>query len=346
MRFEKAELADLTRCYAVADIVAGGAQLLLYASEGADQCISFAYPGFEQNTVWEQPGGTMSMVAIPGKDGEFLAVQKFLPTFNSAEAIIVWAKYDAQSKMWDVQKLVDLPYVHRFDILSAGGVNYFLGATLCTTKQFKEDWSDPGKLYAGVLPDAPGQGMELTVIQDGLVKNHGYTHAVIDGKHCGVVTCESGACVATPPQTPGGDWAVEQIMDWPVSDIALVDIDGDGEQEYVLIEPFHGGIFRIYKKHGKDYKVIYEYAKKMNFAHVAWGGTLCGKPAVIGGYRREGKELFAVTCENAKNMVFHTQTIDYGIGPSNVHVIHAGGRDIILSANRETGQAALYYVNE
>jgi hypothetical protein len=32
------------------------------------------------------------------------------------------------------------------------------------------------------------------------------------------------------------------------------------------------------------------------------------------------------------------------VGPSNVHVMHEPGRDIIVSANREKAEAALYIV--
>jgi hypothetical protein len=64
----------------------------------------------------------------------------------------------------------------------------------------------------------------------------------------GLVTCEEGAFEVTPPQTPGGEWTVTQFMDWPISDISAIDIDGDGELEFATIEAFHGEYFRVYKK--------------------------------------------------------------------------------------------------
>ena len=40
----------------------------------------------------------------------------------------------------------------------------------------------------------------------------------------------------------------------------------------------------------------------------------------------------------------HAVVIDEGVGPSNACVVHENGRDIIAVANRETNEAALYFV--
>lgn len=345
MKFEKTELTELTRCYAAAQTTVDGQDLFLFATEGPGKCLCYTYPGLVEQTVWEEPGGTMSMVPIPGKNGDFLAVQKFLPTFDSKEAMVVWAHRKAEGS-WEIKKLIDLPYLHRFDIFSIEGKNYFLGATLCTSKQYKDDWSDPGKIYVGVLPERPEDGMELRAIHEGLTKNHGYTRWTFAGLDHGVVTAQEGVFLVTPPYK-GEEWKVEQMLDRPVSDVAFVDVDGDGTDEMVTIEPFHGGNFFIQKKEGDGYRIVYRYPKKMDFAHVVWGGMLCGKPVVIGGYRREGKELFVVSCKaHGQRLLFHTQTIDSFTGPSNVHVARMKGKDIILSANREIGKAALYTVME
>ena len=84
----------------------------------------------------------------------------------------------------------------------------------------------------------------------------------------------------------------------------------------------------------------------MDFGHVVWGGKLRGIPTIIGGYRRVEKELFIIQCEDKENLTFKTQVIEAGIGPSNVAVINEHDRDIIVSANRELGEAALYFVTD
>jgi hypothetical protein len=345
MKFEKKFLTNLNRCYATSSTIINGERKILLATEGEGACYIYSGEEFKQETVWDGPGGTMSMIPVPGKNGDFLAVQNFFPTFQSEKATIVWAQ-PQEDGGWNVKTILDLPYVHRFDILTAGGVNYFLGATLCTTKAFKDDWSDPGKIYVGVVPEDLNEPIKLEVIKEGLTKNHGYCHGTWDGKTVGFVTCEEGVFVVTPPQNKDEEWKVEQILDRPISDIAIVDIDGDGVDELVTIEPFHGGDFVINKKVANKYEIVYKYPKEMDFGHVVWGGNLRGIPTIIGGYRRVEKELFYIQCESTQPLKFKTGVIEAGVGPSNVAVINEKDRDIIISANRELGQAALYIVTD
>lgn len=345
MKIEKKFLTNLFRCYATSSTVVNGERVILLATEGEGACYSYSGEEFKQNTVWDGPGGTMSIVSVPGKNGDFLAVQNFFPTFQSENATIVWSKPN-EDGTWETKTLFKLPYVHRFDILQANGKNYFLGATLCTTKEFKDDWSDPGKIYVGEIPDDLNEPIKLTVIKEGLTKNHGYCRTTWDNKMAGLVTCQEGVFVVTPTQDEGTEWTIKQIMNKPVSDIAVVDIDEDGEDELVTIEEFHGGNFIINKKINGEYKEIYKYPKEMDFGHVVWGGKLRGVPTIIGGYRRVEKELFIIQCEDKKNLTFKTEVIEAGVGPSNVAVINEKDRDIIISANRELGEAALYFVTD
>ncbi|WP_411169789.1 hypothetical protein ACH36K_04635 [Clostridium sp. MB05] len=345
MKFEKKFLTNLHRCYATSSTVIDGERHILLATEGEGPCYSYRGEEFEQNTVWDGPGGTMSMIPVPGKNGDFLAVQNFFPTFQSENATIVWAKPVEDGK-FEVKTLFKMPYVHRFDILSAGDKHYFIGATLCTTKEFKDDWSNPGKIYIAEIPEDLNTPFEFKIIKEGLTKNHGYCRTTWNGKMAGLVTSEEGVFVVTPPQKDGDEWSVEQIMNRPTSDIAVVDIDEDGEDELVTIEDFHGGNFLINKKIDGEYKTIYKYPKEMDFGHVVWGGKLRGIPTIIGGYRRNEKELFIIQCDDKEKLTFKTQVIEAGVGPSNVAVINEEDRDIIISANRELGEAALYFVTE
>lgn len=345
MKYEKKILTELYRCYAVSSTVIDGENKILFATEGEGPCYSYSGEDYKQSIVWDAPGGTMSMVKVPGKNGDFLAVQNFFPTFKSEKATIVWAKPEKDDR-WTVKTILNLPYVHRFDILTANGVNYFLGSVLCNSKTSKDDWSDPGKVYVGVLPEDLNKPIELKVIKEGLTKNHGYCRTFWNGKMSGIVTSEEGAFVITPPQSKDDTWSIEQVLDKPISDIAAVDIDQDGEDELVTIEPFHGNKFLINKKINGEYSEIYSYPKKIDFGHVVWGGKLRGIPSIIGGYRREEKELFVIQCIDREKLIFKTETIDAGTGPSNVAVINGKDKDIIMSANREIGEAALYFVTE
>lgn len=341
MKFTKKELIELDRCYAATYTMIDNKPQLLFASEGNGACYMFSPEDYKKTTVWEEPGGTMSIVPIPGKNGDFLAVQKFYRNFESENATIVWAHWTGSE--WDVKNILKLPYVHRFDILTRNGKHYFIGATLCTSKTHKEDWSDPGKIYVAELPEDLTKEMELAVIKDGLTKNHGYSRSKKDDYDISYVTSENGVFRIEPPKDSQDIWKVECILDKPVSDIAVYDMDGDGMEELITIEPFHGGNFVVRKNDENGYKEVYRYPKQFDFGHVVWAGDLRGKPVVIGGYRRDEKELFYLEYSDGK---YVPHTIDSDIGPSNITVLNGDKEDIIISANREVGKAAVYIVKD
>lgn len=341
MQFHKKILATIDHCYAVSAITVKDRLQYLFAAENDNPCYSFDAKTGNPTTVWEHPGGTMSMVHIPGTDGEFLAVQNFKSGFMAQDTTIVWVK--PKEDGWEVTTILKHPFIHRFDILTAGGVNYFLACTLATTKKNKDDWSDPGKLWAGVLPTDLTQPIQLEIIEENLLKNHGYCRVQWNGKMAGMSSSQNGVLVSTPPQKPGDSWTIEKVMDRPVSDIAVLDIDGDGMDEIATIEEFHGNVFAIYKPTSDGFQTIYEYDGDFDFGHVVWGGKLRGIPAFIGGARRGAKELFLVTWNNTTKQ-FETTVIDAGGGPSNICVVNGSDEDVILVANREQAEAVLYTV--
>ena len=345
MKFHKQKLVELHRCYAAGKITEGERQYPLFATEDKGECCFFSGENYEKkNIVWSEPGGSMSVVEIPGKPGELLAVQNFFPTFRSENATVVWCKRK-DSGEWDIQTVLKLPYIHRFDILQCGDVNYFIGATLCTSKTEKEDWSDPGKLYAGRLPDSPDEPIHLEIIKEGLYKNHGYSRVDWHGENAGLVTCESGIYLVLPPAGTRSDWSIEQLMSTPASDVAALDIDGDGEHELATISPFHGNTLAIYKKQDGVYKQVYVYPVIEDFYHVVKACTLRGVPTFIGGCRRGARELFYIQW-NTNTNTFESGLIDKEVGPSNVEIIHLKEKDVIVSANREIGEGALYFVED
>ena len=344
MKIDKRFLATLNRCYSCNSIEVDGQTRILLATEGEGACLAWSGPDYTQShTVWDGPGGTMSIVPIPGTNGEFLAVQKFFRMFDWEEAKVVHVRPLAGGG-YAVTDILQLPYIHRFDLLTVGGRHYFIGCTLATTKTTKEDWSDPGKIWVG---EYTGAGpLQVSVLKDGLTKNHGYSRLVRDGAMYGLVTCEEGAFEVTPPQTPGGKWAVRQFMDWPISDISAIDIDGDGELEFATIEAFHGEHFRIYKKIDGVFKKFFEHPEITEFYHVVVGTTLAGKPVFIGGCRRGKQQLFYVRATQTTPLELEAVVIEEGVGPSNAYVLHEKERDVLVSANREKAEAALYFVTK
>jgi hypothetical protein len=94
MEIKRTHLDDIFKCYSTCALVADGDLKLMFATEDKGPCYSYSAADLsKKEVVWEGPGGTMSIVEIPGKSGEFLAVQQFFPTFNAPDSVIVWGKY-------------------------------------------------------------------------------------------------------------------------------------------------------------------------------------------------------------------------------------------------------------
>ncbi|MFA5676123.1 MAG: hypothetical protein WDA65_06325 [Christensenellales bacterium] len=341
MRIEKRHLERLSGCYAVSVLKDGGSQKLLFASEEREPCHIYDADTFLRQTVWDGPGGTMAMVQIPDADGSFLAIQNFFPIFQGKDAAIVRA--DRRNGMWEVKTLLKLPYVHRFDLIPSNGRNYFLGAALCTDKRYTDDWSYPGRVCVGILPEDPNGRIEIKTLLDGLTKNHGCCPGMWKGRRTTFITSDEGAFAITPPEEFGGAWEVEKIIDRPISDIALCDIDGDGQDEIATIEPFHGGNFLINKFINGNWEIVYRYDKRAELLHAIWGGKLRNTAAFIGGCRGFGNKLFMI---HYKDGVFKAAIIDKDIGFSNVAVAHGKDKDIILTANTERGYGTVYIVTD
>ncbi|MCI9180780.1 MAG: hypothetical protein HFG50_12380 [Lachnospiraceae bacterium] len=340
---KKEIMAELEKCYSIAPLMYQGKQHFLVAAEKKDRCILFDAEGKEKATIWEEPGGTMSMVQVPGTDGVFLATHQFYSPNDSKEAKIILAAPDKEGS-WSVKTLVELPFVHRFDLLTAGGKTYLIACTLKSGHAHKDDWSQPGKVYAAELPgDLSGvdkeHPLELKVIKEGLLKNHGY-YRVTEGNAVSALVCsENGVFRFYPPKEAEKAWHVEQLLDTPASDAVLFDLNGDGENELVVLSPFHGDEAAIYQKIEGHYQKVYQYPEKAEFLHAVWAGKLAGKPVVFLGHRRGARRLFVLFWTGSS---YSFKTIDDDCGAANVCGYSWEGKDRLIAANREINQIARY----
>ena len=344
VKASKKVIGQLRKCYSVAPLCYQGKEHFLVAAEKQDPCYLFDMEGNKEETVWEGPGGVMSMVQVPDTDGVFLATRKFYSPNDSKEASIVVVTPEGKNR-WQVKTLVKLPFVHRFDILTRNGVRYLIACTLKSNHEYKDDWRFPGKVYAAVLPedlrdfDDKNQ-LELQVIKEDMPRNHGYYRDLQDGVETALISAESGIFRFAPPMRTGGEWQIEKVKDSAASDAVMVDLDGDGEKELIYLAPFHGNEIHICRKTEKGYESVYCY-DRAEFAHAIYGGALCDRPAVLIGHRKADQDLLAFTyCKDTGGYV--CDVIDHGCGPANVYKFTVDGRDMVVAANRETDEIAMY----
>ena len=320
---------------------------MLVAAEKVNQCRLYDLDGNLEDVIWEGPGGTMSMVQVPGSDGEFLATHKFYSPNDSKEAKIILASPSEDG--WKVKTLANLPFVHRFDVISRNGINYVIACTLKSGHEYKEDWRSPGKVQVCRLPEdlskvTEENPLDFTVVKEGMLKNHGYCKAVVDGVESSFAASNEGVFRFTPPADEQGTWEIEQILEEPASDMTFADLDNDGEMEMLTISPFHGEKINIFKKQNGQYKNVYTYEKDAEFAHAIWGGEICGKQGIVIGHRKGQRNLLLFTCSDAENLKFQAEVLDSDVGPANVLCYKKEETDYILSANREIDEIALYKV--
>lgn len=341
----KKVISNLEKCYSIAPLHYQGKEHILVAAEKKDPCHLFDLQGNLEDTIWEQPGGVMSMVQVPGSDGQFLATHKFYSPNDSKEAKIVVVTPKPEGG-WTVQTLVQVPHIHRFDILERDGTYFLFVCTLKSGHEYKEDWRAGGKVYAAQLPEELGgfskeHQLELTVLKDNMLKNHGYSKDVEGGIQTGVVCCEEGVFRFVPPGKEQQDWFIEGILDQPISDAVLVDLDGDGEKELCALAPYHGSQIVIYKRVHGVYQEAYQYEEPAEFVHAVYGGYLCGVPTFVVGHRQGKRNLIAITYDE-KSRTYQSQILDEGCGPANVFHYISNGKDKMIATNREINEVAMY----
>ena len=349
MKATKKVIGNLNKCYSIAPLHYQGKEYFLVAAEKQDPCYLFDTDGNQVDTVWTGPGGVMSMVQVPGSDGCFLATHKFYSPNDSKEAKIVIVTPKGKGD-WEVRTLVNLPHVHRFDIVTRNGIHYLIACALKSGHEFKEDWSMPGKVYAAVLPDDLSayneeHQLELTVLKENMLKNHGYYKVEDEGVQTSIISADCGVFQFIPPAKEGEDWEIRTLIEDAASDAVLIDLDEDGEKELAVLAPFHGEFIRIYKKIDGVFQQVYQYEKSADFTHAIYGGLLCGKPAVVVGHRKGERNLIAFTYDSEAK-AYKSEILDYDCGSANVYHYVKDGRDIIIGANREIDEIAMYTVEE
>ena len=354
MKAEKKVISNLTKCYSMSEITVEGRHCFLVAAEKTDRCILFSEDGTELETVWTEPGGVMTMTPVPGTDGQFLATHRFFSPNDSKEAEIVIATRRGKGD-WEIRTLCKAPFVHRFGILSRGGINYLIVCCLKTGHSFKNDWRFPGACFGAVLPsdlscfDAE-HPLPLTLIMDDMLKNHGYAKITHAGHDAALVACEEGTFLFDPPAVLGADWEVTELLSVPSSDSVLCDFDGDGQPELGCISPFHGNSLVIYHlDEDGNFVPQWKYARpeaETEMIHATWACEMLGRPTWIVGWRKGTKDTIAITWD-AEAGTYRTEYIDQNTGCANaLHFKNSDGVDIVVGTNREIDEVAYYTITE
>jgi len=343
LSFEKIGLGSIEKCYAALGVEIEGRPCLFFGGEGPGSVRAFRGERFEKcDVIWEGGGGTMSIVPFPGHGGVALISRGFYSMVDCGKSAIELARY--RDGAFSHEVVAELPYLHRFDtVLAPDGIRYVVAATLHGGKADKDDWSKPGHLYIGELPesaDAPFR-VELAQIPGDYFVHHGFYKGEWEGREAAFTASREGAFVTLPPDKRGGAWRTERLLDFPVSDIAVCDVDGDGEKEIAALLPFHGNQFKIFHREGSGYREVFAHPVENDFYHAVVAGRICGELMFAVGARKFAAELFLARWDRDRGEYF-TQRLEAGSGPSNLAILNTAAGDYLLSANRMIFEAAVY----
>ena len=289
-----------------------------------------------EEVVWTGPGGCMNISQL-NEAGDLIGIQNFYKGFQSEKAQLVRAC--RKDGAWETEVLQVLPYLHRSGVVHTPEGPYVVASTLCTHRESAEDWSHPGKIQAARVPGA-GEEISFRVLEDHVTKNHGFWQGRMDGEEVTLVGGSEGLFRVRPPKD-GADWRVDKILDREISDCAAADLDGDGEDELVTFEGFHGDMAVVNKRVDGQWQII--YTLPMHFSHAIWAGELLGRNMFAVGYRKEDGRLYLVDHTPAG---YEAILLEECVAPSNVRGFVHGGKSYIAAAARDAGEVVLYELQE
>lgn len=340
MKVEKRIVTELDSPYAIRVYDCDQGKKVICASQSHDGSVCFmAKDGSNLEPVWKGIGGTMTIWPRPGKE-EFFATLGFYKGFRAEESHIVYAKRDEQHG-FSYRTCFTKPYLHRFTIVEVSDEKWIVGATLCDSKEYKDDWSKPGSVYVGKLPETLGEPFETSLFQTGITKNHGMYNGRHDQlKQVVIVTGVEGAFELVPPLQKGQTWTTTKLIDSETSEIYVYDIDGDGIDELVTIEGFHGDRLRIYHRTQDGYETIYSYPTA--HGHALWCGRIFDRRCVLLGYRGANGGLLALFYRpSGERISMEPFLVDELEMPSNIDIWNDEDSFRIYAAC-DTGKVVMY----
>ena len=332
MTFEKTVVHAMSMPYAIGPLGPGASPAVACAPEDHGAAVRIDPPYREARVLAPGPGGCMALVFDPVAPSDLYAISGCFLGYRFQGAGI-----DRIRGGGPPERVLTLPFAHRIGFVRRGGRRYLLAASLAADKKDPSDWSQPGALYAAELGPDPGAHLRLEPVVTGLHRNHGFLLAEFQGRPSLLLGATEGL-LAVDLAEPGG-WPVRQVLPGETSEVALFDLDGDGQDELVTIEPFHGNALRAYRRSAGGWAMFWE--GELDFGHCLVAGLFEGRRTVLASSRAGGKELLLFVFDGPRGQPRRI-VVEAGAGAANMIVLSHAGKDRILSTNQAAGEVALY----
>lgn len=342
MEFKKHSLAKLNMPYPLGIVVRNGKRCVVGATEDHGPIMLARPPFHEAVEMVPGPGGCMALAADNERPDTLFAIMGCFLGYKFQTGGVYRISPEPEST---TEKILDLPFAHRIDFADRGGSRFLIAATLAADKSDPADWSKPGSLYASRVPRAAGERWELAPVLEGIHRNHGLLVARFMGRRSVLVSGTEGL-FAADLDSGGDDWAFRQVLSREVSEIAVSDIDGDGAEELITIEPFHGNSARVYKLVSREWQLAWE--TELEFGHCLLAGMLNGVRSILVSNRAGSRDLLLFQFDEppARGAGGLSEPrryiIDPGAGAANMLIVGHEGTDRIFATNQAAGEIVSY----
>lgn len=340
-------LAKMPNPYVVKVIDFPAGPAVICAGEGYGPVVAIDPVRWDVRTIAVGPGGCLDVTPVPGHNAIYMIGGSFVGyDFHRSGVYRLDLPDPDNPDISDLPvRLFNLPFAHRLQSFrNADGV-HLVAASIAQSKRDRDDWSRPGTVYVADLGDGlttPERGAEpptpaartgipgnvpipLRPILVELHKNHGLTTVHADDEEWLYISGTEGTFRAQFPATNESLWEFQRMFDHEISELFFIDLDNDGVDELVTIEPFHG-----------DRLAVYRVGRKGTRAKDARSGSsreTLGSPTVVpGGIARAGG-LRHDAPRDATNTRGTTLPSDATEGP-----------DYIIASNQEQGEIVRYTV--
>jgi hypothetical protein len=336
MRFDKTVIHKMSMPYAIGTIYPGGrgkAPSIVAATEDHGPAVVIDPPYRSARTLAPGPGGCMSLVSDPERPADLYAIMGCFIGYKFQGGGIYRIRDGGPA-----ERVLDLPFAHRLGVVRRGGSRYLVAANLAEDKVDAGDWSKPGAVHAAEIGTA-GVASALQPILPGIHRNHGFLVSRFEGRQCVLVGCAEGM-FALDLEGTGPEWAARKVLDQEVSEMAVADLDGDGRDELVTIEPFHGSALRAYRRIGGAWSVFWE--EEVSFGHCVLAGMTAGRQGVLISNRSGSKDLLLFQFSREAPSRPERVVVEAGAAAANMLVVPVDGTDLIFSMNQAAAEIVVY----
>ncbi len=333
--YRKKKILDIEQVYTVNAFRNGSGYCIGAGSETTPEVYLYDLSNGDKNPIPHLPGGTMSFLPVPGKSDLFVSIMGHFPPFRGSEAGIYLLT--RMENNWESGMAYKLPYAFRCETLNQGGKHYLVAITVSRHKEGEGDWSLPGEVHVIDLEHCEIRRWRSAVVENSISKLHGICRTRVNGSD---VICFCGSEGIFYLSREGEDWSVKQMFYKGVSELSFMDLDGDGLDELVTIEPFHGNFLNVYKQDGANWTP--RFRTELSYGHGLSAGIFKSEPTIVVGNRSGSLALEAFVVKDLMRGDLERRVIEEGAGATQTRVFTFDSVDYIVSANQKKNEVVLY----